>query len=247
MRILALDVGTKTIGVAVSDPLGLIAQPVETIQRGKRELTRLVELIEEYDVEEIVVGLPRRTDGSLGPEARYVQEFASRLECKLKAGWPLVDIVFWDERFTTVQAERVLLEADVSRAGRREVVDQVAAGFLLQSYLDRRIKTHPCGKDKQDQFKLVKRRGAVMNEETIVLVDEEGLEHNFTLYRILEVDDVRYALLVPEEEPDEGIVAFRLEVDEDGEDVLVMVEEDDEFDRVVSALEEDDWGEEWEE
>jgi len=247
MRILALDVGTKTIGVAVSDPLGLIAQPVETVGRGEGELTRLLELVAQYEVEEIVVGLPRRTDGSLGPEAKAVQEFAGSLRRILEAECPLVQIVFWDERFTTVQAERVLLEADVSRAGRRAVVDQVAAGFLLQSYLDRRMRDHLSGKDKRDQFKLVKRRGAVMDEEMIVLVDEEGLEHNFTLYRILEVDNVRYALLVPEEDPEGGVVAFRLEVDEDGEDVLVMVEEDDEFDRVVNALDEDDWGEDWEE
>ncbi len=97
-----------------------------------------------------MVGLPRRTDGSLGPEARYVQEFAGRLERKLAAEWPSIEIVFWDERFTTVQAERVLLEADVSRAGRRAVVDQVAAGFLLQSYLDRRMRDYLSGKDKQD-------------------------------------------------------------------------------------------------
>ena len=150
MRILALDVGTKTIGVAVSDPLGLIAQPVETIGRGGGELNRLLELVAQYEVAEIVVGLTRRTDGSLAPQARYLQGFAGRFERKLAAEWPSIEIVFWDERFTTVQAERVLLEADVSRAGRRAVVDQVAAGFLLQSYLDRRMRDYLSGKDKQD-------------------------------------------------------------------------------------------------
>lgn len=134
MRVLGLDVGDKTVGVAVSDPLGLTAQGVEVIRRTSLEadMQRLQELLNEYQVKKIVVGMPRRTDGSYGPEADKVKGFTDALaeitECTIE---------FWDERFSTVAAERVLLEGDVSRKKRRKVIDKVAAAVILQAYLDR--------------------------------------------------------------------------------------------------------------
>jgi putative Holliday junction resolvase len=133
-RILGLDVGTKGIGVAVSDELGWTAQGLHTLgRRGlDADLAALGALAREHDVERVVVGLPRNMNGTLGPQAEYVLEFAEQLKAAL--GLP---VVTWDERLTTVAANRVLLEADVSRKKRKALVDTVAAVLILQGYLDR--------------------------------------------------------------------------------------------------------------
>lgn len=133
-RILGLDVGDKTIGVAVSDELGWTAQGVTTVQRQgkKRDLAALAEFVERYDVAEILVGLPRHLNHSLGGQAEKVQAFARSLEGRFSP----IPITFWDERLSTVAAERVLLEADVSRKKRKQVIDRLAAVIILQNYLD---------------------------------------------------------------------------------------------------------------
>lgn len=135
MRILGLDVGEKTIGVAVSDPFGFTAQGLEVIRRTsiKADLDRIAAIVAEYQVEQIVVGMPRRTDGSYGPEAEKIKLFAERLAKRIN-----LPITFWDERFSTVAAERILLAGDVSRAKRRQVIDKIAASVILQAYLDRK-------------------------------------------------------------------------------------------------------------
>lgn len=135
MRILGLDVGTKTIGVAVSDPMGWTAQGVTVIRRSspEKDLEALKTLLAEYDVNKLVVGLPRRTDGSYGPETDKIYQFGSELEREF-----CLPVEYWDERFSTVAAQRILLEGDVSRAKRRQVVDKVAATVILQAYLDRK-------------------------------------------------------------------------------------------------------------
>jgi len=135
VRILALDVGEKTIGLAVSDPLGLTAQPLTTLRRQSKEkdLAALASLVRQLEVEEVVLGLPRRLNGSLGPEARRVQQLGELLrEC---LGLP---VRYWDERLTTVAAEQALLAADLSRRRRRQTIDQTAACLILQGYLERR-------------------------------------------------------------------------------------------------------------
>lgn len=133
-RTLALDVGSKTIGIAVSDPLGMFAQPVETWSRvgRRRDVEHVAAMAREREVERIVVGLPLRTDGEEGPEALEVRRTAEALEGVLEG----VDVVFQDERFTTAQAERSLIQADVRRRKRKQVIDQVAAVLILQSWLD---------------------------------------------------------------------------------------------------------------
>jgi putative Holliday junction resolvase len=133
MRTLGLDVGTKTIGVAVSDGLGLTAQTVTTIRRTnlKADLAALAELVREYEAERFVVGLPLNMDGSEGPRAEATRKFVDALTQSL--GLP---VEYWDERLSTVAATRTLLEADLSRAKRREVIDQMAAQFILQGWLD---------------------------------------------------------------------------------------------------------------
>ncbi len=133
IRILALDVGEKRIGLAVSDPLGITAQGLEVLSRkdAQTDLARLVEVARQWGVQRIVVGLPRHMDGRLGSAAPQIMELAEALHVALE-----VEVVTWEERLTTVEAERVLLQADVSRRRRRQVVDQLAAVLILQNYLD---------------------------------------------------------------------------------------------------------------
>lgn len=133
MRILGLDVGDKTIGVAVSDEFGWTAQGIKIIRRKDEDadLAELREIIQEYDVEEIVVGLPKNMDGSVGPRGEICKAFAESLRDTLN-----LQVSLWDERLSTVAAERTLLEADTSRKKRKKVVDKIAASFILQGYLD---------------------------------------------------------------------------------------------------------------
>jgi len=137
-----LDLGTVTIGVAISDVMHSVATPVETIKRKKFgvDAAKLLELTTHRMVTGIVLGLPRNMDGSEGPRAQATRAFARNLE-KLT---PL-PITFWDERLSTVAAERALLEADTSRKRRAEVIDHVAASYILQGMLDRmaHMKAHP--------------------------------------------------------------------------------------------------------
>lgn len=138
MRIMGLDFGSKTIGVAVSDALFWTAQGVKTIRRSKKEIEELRELIREYEVNEIVIGYPKNMNGTLGPRCAATDEFAELL--RLEFGLP---VELWDERLSTVAAQRTLLEADMSRTKRKLVIDKMAAVFILQGYLDRRQKNIP--------------------------------------------------------------------------------------------------------
>jgi putative Holliday junction resolvase len=133
MRTMGLDLGTKTIGVAVSDGLGLTAQAITTVRRThlKADLAALADLVREHEVSRLVVGLPLNMDGSEGPRAEASRKFAGTAAQSLG-----VPVEFWDERLSTVAAERTLLEADLTRAKRRQVIDQVAAQFILQGWLD---------------------------------------------------------------------------------------------------------------
>jgi len=133
MRILALDHGTKRIGVAVSDELKMIAQPLEFIpaEPVTKFLSRLKEIIAEKQVEMILVGMPRNMDGSYGPAALKVQDFVTALKDAVA-----VPIKTWDERLTSAQAQRYLIQGNVCRAKRKEKIDKTAAAILLQSYLD---------------------------------------------------------------------------------------------------------------
>ncbi|MBS6105701.1 MULTISPECIES: Holliday junction resolvase RuvX [Anaerococcus] len=134
-RIMGLDVGDKTIGVALSDPMFLIANPLETIKRKKASLDikRLVEIIDEYDVETIVVGLPKNMNNSIGPQSMKVMSFVDLLKKQTDK-----EIIYQDERMTTIQSERVLIDMDVRRENRKKHIDKIAAGFILQTYLDGR-------------------------------------------------------------------------------------------------------------
>ena len=136
MRILALDLGEKRIGVAVSDELLMTAQGLCVIasKGAAKDLEQIAELIRNRAVSIIVLGLPRNMDGSIGPMAEKVREFGRLLQDQ----HPDVPVEYWDERLTTAGAQRMLIGADVSRVKRRQVVDKVAAVLILQGYLDRR-------------------------------------------------------------------------------------------------------------
>ncbi len=137
MRILGLDVGTKRIGVAMSDELLITAQGASTIERSvlKKDLNAIKDMVRENGVSEVVVGLPLNMDGSYSAKTKEVIEFMDNLSKSVG-----VPVKTWDERLTTVQAERVLLEADMSRAKRKRLVDKLAAQVILQSYLDSQKK-----------------------------------------------------------------------------------------------------------
>lgn len=132
-RILALDYGTKRIGVALSDELGWTAQPLETFERKtlERDVAHIAALVESHDVEQVVLGLPLQLDGREGPAVQAMREFTVKLEAGLS-----VPVVRWDERMTTKAAEQLLIAADVSRKKRKGIVDRVAAAILLRSYLE---------------------------------------------------------------------------------------------------------------
>lgn len=135
MRILGLDLGSKTLGVAISDELGWTAQGVETIKINEESrdynMRRLSEIVKEYGVEKVVLGMPKNMNGTIGPRAEASQQFAQILQKKFD-----LPVILWDERLTTMAAERMLISADVSRKKRKQVIDKMAAVMILQSYLD---------------------------------------------------------------------------------------------------------------
>lgn len=132
-RLLGIDPGTKTIGLALSDITLMIATPMETIRRKKftKDIIRLKEIVAEQDVGGLVIGLPINMDGSEGPRCQSVRQFATNLAQHFD-----IPMAFWDERLSTAGVERTLLEADVSRAKRAEVIDKMAASYILQGALD---------------------------------------------------------------------------------------------------------------
>ncbi len=143
MRIMGLDFGSKTVGVAISDPLLITAQGIEIIRRKeenklRQTLARIEELIVEYEVTEIVLGFPKNMNDTLGERAKLSLEFKDKLERRTG-----LCVVMWDERLTTVAADRAMMEAGIRREHRREHVDKIAAIFILQGYLDYRA-----GKEK---------------------------------------------------------------------------------------------------
>lgn len=134
-RVLGFDVGDKWIGVAVSDPLGITAQGLTTIKResNKKDYQAIGELIDQYQSKRLVIGLPKNMNNSLGPQSEKVMKFAERVKNRFK-----VEIIYIDERMTTMSAERILIEGNVRRENRKKYIDKLAACYILQTYLDSR-------------------------------------------------------------------------------------------------------------
>ncbi|EGG92560.1 hypothetical protein HMPREF0491_01268 [Lachnospiraceae oral taxon 107 str. F0167] len=136
-RIMGLDYGSKTIGVAISDALGLTAQPLETIERSgenklRRSLARIAEIVREKDIKKIVVGLPINMDGRSGERAALTLEFVEKLKLRVD-----IPIVMQDERLTTVEADEILDESGVKKQDRKQFIDQIAAGIILKEYMEK--------------------------------------------------------------------------------------------------------------
>lgn len=134
MRMIALDVGDRKIGIAASDMLGIIAQPVETLWRKgeDKDIQNIVDVIRRLEAEIVVIGLPRNMNGSIGPQAQKVQAFGDLLATKID-----IPIAYWDERLTSIAAEKMLINANQRREKRKQVIDQVAAVYILQGYMER--------------------------------------------------------------------------------------------------------------
>ncbi|MEK5332115.1 MULTISPECIES: Holliday junction resolvase RuvX [unclassified Lysinibacillus] len=135
MRIMGLDVGSKTVGVAISDALGWTAQGIETVKideaNGEFGIDRIAELVKEYTITEFVVGFPKNMNNTVGPRGEASENYKKLLEDTFS-----LPVKLWDERLTTMAAERMLIEADVSRKKRKQVIDKMAAVMILQGYLD---------------------------------------------------------------------------------------------------------------
>lgn len=136
MRILGLDYGTKTVGVAISDPLLITAQGLEIIRRDsenkiRKTYARIEEIIKEYEVEKIVLGLPKNMNGTEGDRVEKTKEFKEALERRTG-----IEVVLWDERLTTVSADKIMMESNIRREHRKEYVDEIAAMIILQNYLE---------------------------------------------------------------------------------------------------------------
>lgn len=147
MRALGLDLGTKTIGLAISDELGLMAHGLPTLERRgpRKDLEALAERVAEYSVDRFVIGLPLNMDGSEGPRAEFTRKFGDGL-----AEATTLPVIYWDERLTTVAAHRALSEVNASSKKRREVIDQVAAVLILQGWLDAQRPQSVSGDESDD-------------------------------------------------------------------------------------------------
>lgn len=250
-RIIALDVGDRRIGVAVSDLLGITAQPVQTYTRVGYgpDVRHFADLAARYDTKRFLCGLPRNMDGTQGAQTGKVRDFAAQLEA---AGY---SVYYWDERLTTVSAERALISGNMSRARRKEKIDMVAATVILQSFLDAGgiQKIMKDEELKMDDQKLNEQMGEEMEDENVVeLVDEDGESVRFEHLMTLEYEGDLYVMLTaleatPDTDEDEVFI-LRIEKDEQGEDCYVTVEDEDVlqavFEKFVTLSEQDDVEEE---
>ena len=236
-RVLALDVGDKRIGVAVSDLLGLTAQGVETIfTKGiENDLKRVVELLNYYETDRVLVGDPKRLSGEEGAQAKKAKAFAERL---MEMGY---QVRFQDERLTSVSAERVLIGAGIRREDRKRVIDKLAATYILQSFMDaggwEKQENSASDFGEREVFRLMENNNMEM-DNIVQLVDEDGNEVDFQHLMTLELDGKNYVVLAavePSEEfgEDEAIV-LSIEQDAEGNDVYASIEDDDELERVFN-------------
>ncbi len=230
-RILALDVGEKRIGVAVSDPMGWTAQGIETIftHGVEKDVARIAELLAEYDTDRLVVGLPKSLSGTAGPQAERIMAFAEHLTAR---GW---QVRWQDERLTTAQAHRTLIEGEVRREKRKQVVDKLAATYILQSFLD-------AGgwKDERPLINISNVRiwkGVLPMENNnmemdniIELVDENDNPIRFEHIMTLQFEGEDYVLLAPvdptEDMEEDEVLVLQIDNDENGDEIYVSVEDD---------------------
>lgn len=226
-RIVALDVGDRRIGIAVSDPLGYTAQPIETYTRvGYGPDTRhIAQIAAQYQTDCILCGLPLNMDGTQGFQTQKVRDFAAKLE---EAG---LTVEFYDERMTTMLAEHALLEADMSRDNRKKKVDMVAAVMILQSYLDAKAAEEAAAQDDEEEDE--------EEDGVLEMEDEDGNPIRFYLSATIPYEGETYVLLTCAEEAgdfemDESIIML-LTSDENGEDCYQSLEDEALIEAVYNA------------
>ena len=247
MRVLCLDVGEKRIGVAVSDLLDLTAQGVETIwTRGfERDAARVAELCKQYETDRVLCGLPKNMDGTEGFQAERVRQFAEKLS---ERG---LNVRFEDERLTTKLATSLLIEGDVRRRQRKDVVDKLAATYILQSFLDRggwRDEAHNNYLRSVYHMSENNHELDMEREDIVQLVDEDGNEVEFEHLMTLEHKGQTYICLVPvepmEDVEEDELVILRIETDDEGNDCYTSIDDDallDEvFEKYLEIAEADD-------
>ena len=226
MRIMGLDYGTKTVGVAISDALGLTAQGIETIQRKeenklRRTLARIEELVREYEVDTIVLGFPKHMNNDVGERAKKSLEFKEMLVRRTG-----LDVVMWDERLTTVEAERTLIESQVRRENRKQYIDKIAAVFILQGYLDSIYL-----KKKAEEEKRM--------EKIKFCFDESGDSVEFFVLEQTKINGASYILVTDSQEDDaECLILKEGESQDAKESVYEIVEDDVELQAVSKVFEE---------
>ena len=218
-RIIALDVGDRRIGIAVSDPLGITAQPVETYTRVGYgpDVRRISQIAEQYGTKHILCGLPRNMDGTEGFQVDKVRDFAEQLE---NAGFV---VTFYDERMTTVLAEGALLEANMSRENRKKKVDMIAAVMILQSYLDAQAMQMAAADDQEDEDE-------EEDDGIFEMEDEDGNIIRFLLSAEISYEGNEYVLLTAAEEAqdvemDESFIMLKT-TDEDGDECYQSLDDE---------------------
>ena len=236
-RIVALDVGDRRIGIAVSDPLGVTAQPIETYTRiGYGPDSRhIAEIARRYETDRILCGLPRNMDGTQGGQVQKVRDFAAQLE---QAG---LSVEYYDERMTTLVAESALLEANMSRADRKKKVDMVAAVVILQSYLDAQAagRAATVQEDEEPEQEQSSVLGGAQDGDVLEMEDEDGNILRFELSAEIEYRDEQYVLLVCTQgagdvQENESII-MRCVTDEDGEPCYQSLDDERLIDAVYAA------------
>ena len=218
LRILGLDYGDKTVGVAVSDPFGWTAQGVEIIRRNspveyKQSLGRISELIAEYGVEKIVLGFPRNMDGSEGPRCEKTLAYKERLEKRFKP----MEVILWDERLSTVAADRYMMSAEMDHFERKSVIDKMAAVFILQGYLD--SVRNEAEKEDEEEY------------DTIVLEDDDGTETEYDITDEAEEDGTVYIFVRESGKKDGAWLILKEVEDEDGDICYEEVEDETELEK----------------
>lgn len=267
-KIMALDVGNKRIGIAMSDLMRIIASPYENYQRKNigEDIRHIGNIIKENNVQKLIAGLPVSMDGSENAQCQSVKSFCATLEKKLK-----MPVEYVDERFSTVSAERTLIEADVSRKDRKNLKDKLAAAIFLQSYLDKLnynkgAQNSMENKDKKQEEFLGcgcgcgcgcnEEASCGCDEEDIVeLVDDDGKVVKFIHVATIDYKDNWYVFFSPMEEVEgvtcDEVVIFRLDNDAEGGDVFTPIEDEkllqEVYNEYLNMMDEEEEGEEGEE
>lgn len=237
MRVICLDIGEKRIGVAVTDPLGYTAQAVETIhsQGYAKDAERILEICRQYETDRVLCGLPLNMDGSEGFQAKRTRSFAEYLTI---SG---LNIRFQDERLSTRQARGVLLEGNVRRSRRKQSIDQLAATYILQAFMDAGGWPEETGtgiylKGAWRMSEQVNEELDMEQENIVELVDEEGQAVRFEHLMTLEHEGKSYICLVPldpmEDVEEDELVILRIDTDAEGNDIYATIESDQELDAV---------------